>query len=99
MEERKPSYEVIDNEGSKISVFETLDLFWTESEIFIIRNNEPLPHKTTAVVGPYRDVQSALNSIPGKTEIKDVSVKVVEKPKVEKAGTKKGSKKKKEPNG
>lgn len=93
MEKRTITHEVIDNEGSKVSVFETLDLFWTESEIFIIRNNEPLPYKTTAVVGPYKDAMSALNSISGKTQVKEMPIAVLEQ-----VAPKKTKKNKKESN-
>lgn len=73
MDERINTHEIIDNEGSNIKVFSICDQFWVESEIFIIRDNKPLSHKTTAIVGPYSNATEALDSIPGKTTVKDLN--------------------------
>lgn len=74
MEYKIETHKIVDDEGSNISIVKINDIFWVESEIFIIRNQAPLPNKTSAMCGPYSDIKSAIDSIPGKISISEVPV-------------------------
>lgn len=74
MTEITATHEIIDNEHSKIIVYKISEKYWTESEIFIISpKNQPYDFKTIAKCGPYVTVQEALDSIPGKITVKEIS--------------------------
>lgn len=63
-----------DNEQSTHVVQQHGNLFWVKSDIFIIRNNQPLPYKSVASFGPFETKEKAIESIIGITKISDLNV-------------------------